>query len=94
MSDGASDKGGFGNGFALGIGLAVVQLFVTGTIEWAANNRQPIGVGMKFFGLIQLIYVVPLYVFLKRHQPPAATGLAAAAGFIALINVSCAKIIG
>jgi len=88
----ASDKGSFGNGFALGIGLGVVQTFVTWCIVWATNNLQVIVVGMMFFGLIQLIYVVPLYVFLRRRESPAAIGLAIAACLIALISVSCAKI--
>lgn len=91
MSEGASDKGGFGNGFALGIGLGVVQMFVTLFIVQATNDPKALFVGTMFFGLIQLIYVVPLYVFLRRHQPSSATGLAVAACLIALISVSCAK---
>jgi hypothetical protein len=63
---------------------------VTFGISRAANSPQVIGIGLKFFGLIQLIYMVPLYLFLRRQQRYAATGLATAACFIGLISISCA----
>jgi hypothetical protein len=90
VSESPSDKGSFGNGFFLGLGLCVVQAFVTFGILWATNSFLVIVIAVRYFGLTQLVYMIPLYLFLRKRQSSAAIGLATAACFVAMISISCA----
>jgi hypothetical protein len=90
VSESASNKGSFGNGFFLGLGLAVVQGFLTFVLLVATDSHQVVTIGIRFFGLLQLIYMVPLCLFHRRRQLYTAAGLATAACFIAVLSISCA----
>jgi hypothetical protein len=43
--------------------------------------------GFRYFGLTQLIYVVPVFIRLKATRPAAAKGLIIGAAIVAVFNV-------
>jgi heme/copper-type cytochrome/quinol oxidase subunit 4 len=84
---------GIVKGFGMGIGLCILQGAVTWGIASGSGNQKGLTVlviGLMFFGLIQLVYVVPLFLFLRKRRPATATGLAIAASLVALVNIACA----
>jgi hypothetical protein len=88
-----SDTKGVAAGFFLGIGLCILQGAVTGGIASSAGNQKGLTVlmiGLMFFGLIQLIYMIPIYLLLRKRRPAIATGLAIVASLVALVNIACA----
>ncbi len=56
---------------------------------------QPVLVGgLLFFGLIQLIYVIPMFLSTYKDTPDTAKGLAVYAALVALLNGVCAVTVG
>lgn len=93
MNEAKQEKGGIGKGFFLGISLGVVQAIAAVGIGEIVNKLSVLIFEVFFFGLIQLVYMVPLYLFLRKREPATATGLVIAAGLVALANVTCAGVI-
>ena len=91
-------RGSVGRGFLLGVGLNLLQ----GVLLWLVmislpgyENIGPLIIGLGGWGLIQLIYVVPIYLHLRRRNKSAtAKGLIIAASIVVLINVGCWARIG
>jgi len=84
---------GIVKGFAMGTGLCILQGAVTWGIASSSGNQKGLTVlviGLMYFGLIQLIYVVPLFLFLRKRRPATATGPVIAASLVALVNIACA----
>ena len=86
---------GAGVGFAIGVGLNLLQ---AGLVFWIANAFQDnldrfvltLMIGWGGAGLIQLIYVVPFYFYLrKKEKSETAKGLTIAASLVILLNVAC-----
>ncbi len=87
------DAKGIAAGFFLGIGLCILQGAVTWGIASSSGNQKGLTVlviGLMYFGLIQLIYMIPVYLLLRKRRPATATGLAIAASLVALVNIACA----
>jgi hypothetical protein len=93
MNETSQAKGGIASGFFLGIGLCIVQALLTWVIVLISKSLGVIIFGLYFYGLIQLVYVVPLYLFLRKRKPATATGLAIAAGLVILVNATCAALV-
>ena len=70
--------------------MSIVQALLTWGIVAGTKSLTAIVFGMLFFGLIQLVYVVPVWRFLGKSNPPMATGLAIEACLVALVNITCA----
>ena len=88
------DEGSVGIGFAIGailnVGLVVSVLLLT----CATNIVEPFaticGALVLAIGVIQLVYILPLYFRYKRKgQRNTAKGLVIAASVTALLNATC-----
>jgi hypothetical protein len=91
VSDGKEDRGSVVEGFFKGAGLGFLQAMVTFFLS-SLFGSQVLSDGMLFFGLIQLIYVIPIFLYLLKESPDTAYGLAVYAALVALINGACAVI--
>jgi hypothetical protein len=86
-------QGSVGIGLLLGWGLNLCQLFL-GTVLFVflmkSEQFMPVMVLVGGIGLIQLLYILPLYFTFRRQGKTAtATGLVIAASVTALINCAC-----
>lgn len=85
------DRGSVGGGFGLGIFLNVVQ----GGLSWLLlallnGGLNALVISLSAWGLIQLIYMVPIYIYLRRtKRTDTAKGLLITASLVLLINASC-----
>lgn len=85
------DRGSVGGGFGLGVFLNVVQ----GGLSWLLlslldGGLNALAISLGAWGLIQLIYMIPIYIYLRRtSRPDTAKGLLIAASLVLLINVGC-----
>ena len=85
------DKGSVGGGLILGIFLNVVQ----GGLSWLLfvllqGSLDALVISLSAWGLIQLIYMVPIYIYLRRtKRADTAKGLLIAASLVLLVNASC-----
>ena len=86
---------GVGVGFAIGVGLNLLQAGLVFVIANAfQSNLDPfvlsLMVGWGGAGLIQLVYVVPLYLYFRnKEKTETAKGLTIAASLVILLNVAC-----
>ena len=86
------NQGSVGWGFLLGVLLNLLQ----GALFWLVLSKSTssgitlLVVGLGGWGVIQLVYIVPIYFYL-RHRNKAATakGLVIAGSIVLLINVGC-----
>lgn len=80
-------------GFWLGIGLNLLQ----GLLFWLVcanvsgdSQLMVLIVGLGGFGLVQLVFMIPVYIFLRvQHKSETAKGLLIEASLVLLANVSC-----
>lgn len=85
------NKGSVGGGFGLGVVLNVVQ----GGLSWLLlallhGSLNSLVISLGAWGLIQLIYMIPIYIYLRRtKRTDTAKGLLIAASLVLLINASC-----
>jgi len=86
MSETLPDRGGILLGFLTGVGLCIIHAVVV----LISSDLAVVFRGLRFFGLVQLIYMVPIFLFLQRRRPAMATGLAIAASLVALANIALA----
>ena len=92
------DRGGVGWGFLLGVGLNLLQgalLWLIVATESGDASLAAMIFGLGGWGIIQLVYVVPIYFYLRsRNKSGTAKGLVIAASIVLLINVGCWATIG
>jgi hypothetical protein len=85
------NRGSVAGGFGLGIFLNAAQgglLFLI--LSLSHRGLTALIVGLGWWGLIQLIYIVPIYIYLRRtKRTDTAKGLLIAAALVLLVNVSC-----
>lgn len=91
---GDRNKGSQGIGFAMGIGLNLLEAGLafafSKVFEGLYKQEIFLTIAWGAAGLIQLSYIVPLYIYLRRKgKPETAKGLTAAAAVIIFINVAC-----
>jgi hypothetical protein len=79
-----TNRGGIVLGFLTGAGLCVIHA----VIVLASSDMSFVFRGLRFFGLIQFIYMIPVFLFLQRRRPGMASGLAIAASLVALANIA------
>jgi len=88
----AVDRGGVGKGFVIGAVLNLLQagllwLIVT---DGGSSALAVLIVGLDGFSLIQLIYMVPIYLYFRsKDQTETAKGLMIAAAIVMLTNAGC-----
>jgi hypothetical protein len=91
----SNSKGSVGIGLLLGWGLNLCQLFVGVMLVTYLMTKEdfiPVAATVVIggIGLIQLVYILPLYFRFKRQgQTATATGLVVAASFTALLSCAC-----
>lgn len=73
-------------GFLAGVGLCSIHA----VIVLVSSDLAVIFRGLRFFGLIQLVYMIPIFLLLQRRRPAMAAGLAIAATLVGLGNVALA----
>jgi len=81
-------RGGILLGFLTGVGLCIIHAVVV----LVSSDLAVVFRGLRFFGLVQLVYMVPVFLFLQRRRPAMASGLATAAVLVALANIALAMI--
>ncbi len=86
MSETLPDRGGILLGFLTGIGLCIIHA----VIVLASSDLAVVIHGLRFFGLVQFVYMIPALLILLRRRPAMASGLAIAAGMVALANIAFA----
>ncbi len=86
MTETASNRGSILLGFLTGVGLCSIHA----VIVLVSSDLAVIFRGLRFFGLVQLVYMVPVFLFLHRRKPAMAIGLAVAASLVALANIALA----
>jgi len=86
MSETLPDRGGILLGFLTGIGLCIIHA----VIVLASSDLAVVIHGLRFFGLVQFVYMIPAFLILLRRRPAMASGLAIAAGMVALANIAFA----
>lgn len=87
------NKGSVGGGFGLGVVLNVLQ----GIILWIClffgtgdTRIRTLIIGLGGWGLIQLLYMVPIFIYLRRSKrSDTAKGLLIATSLVLLVNASC-----
>lgn len=88
-------QGRVSSGIALGIGLNVLQALLVFFVAAKAGGNMDrfvtaLLIGWGGAGVVQLAYVVPLYLRLrKKDRTETAKGLVIAASLVILINASC-----
>lgn len=92
------NDGSIALGVAIGIGLNLLQVGLVSFIGDYIGERESgtdrtfliSMIGLGGAGLIQLIYIVPLYLhFRKKEKTETAKGIVIAASLVMLINVFC-----
>lgn len=93
------NEGSVAAGFGLGVGLTALQglalwlVLASGAIPGNSGLTVLI-VGLAGFGLIQLAYMVPVYLYLRmRKKTETAKGLLIEACLVLLVNVACWAIV-
>jgi heme/copper-type cytochrome/quinol oxidase subunit 4 len=86
------DTGSVIRGFFKGAFLGFVQALATFFLSSIFGSQILLG-GLLFFGLIQLIYVIPLFLSMNKDTPDTAKGLAIYAALVALLNGVCAVVV-
>ena len=84
MNEISSGRGGILLGFLTGVGLCIIHAVVV----LVSSDLAVVFRGLRFFGLVQLVYMVPVFLFLQRRSPAMASGLAIAAVLVALANIA------
>lgn len=90
-------EGSVAQGIVITVALNLLQVVLIGLIssQFAGGGGSEreltiFVVGLSCAGLIQLIYIVPLYFYFKRKEKTeTAKGLVIAASVVILINVAC-----
>jgi hypothetical protein len=91
----SQNAGSVAKGFFLGLVLTIVQGGLTILAANVSNNSLEGGggtliIGLGAFGLIQLVYMAPLYFSFRRRQKTAtAKGLLIEACVVLLCNATC-----
>jgi heme/copper-type cytochrome/quinol oxidase subunit 4 len=85
------DRGSVGGGFGLGVVLNVLQGIIFWIVMGVAHGQlDALVIGLGGWGLIQLVYIIPIYIYLRRSKSPdTAKGLIIAASLVLLMNVGC-----
>jgi hypothetical protein len=86
MSETLPDRGNILLGFMMGVGLCIIHAVVV----LASSDLAMLIHGLRFFGLVQLVYMIPIFLFLQRRRPAMASGLATAAILVGLANIAFA----
>ena len=88
-------QGHIGVGLLYGFGATCLYAIAVGLLSWLLSRLHFLNVefilgSVLFVGAVQLLYVVPLFLYLRRaDRPRTATGLVIAASIVALLNASC-----
>ena len=86
MNETPPGRGSIVLGFLTGVGLCIIHAVVV----LVSSDLAVVFRGLRFFGLVQLVYMVPVFLFLQRRRPAMASGLAIAASLVALANIALA----
>jgi hypothetical protein len=89
-------EGSIGLGVAYGFGANLLHVGISFLLSWLiifltkGETFYYVLINLPFIGVVQLIYVVPLFFYFKRAgQTRTAKGLVIAASITALLNASC-----
>jgi hypothetical protein len=86
MNEKASGRDSIVLGFLTGVGLCSIHA----VIVLASSDLAVLIHGLRFFGLVQFVYMVPAFLILQRRRLAMASGLAIAAVLVALANIALA----
>jgi len=73
-------------GFLTGVGLCIIHAVAV----LASSDLAVVIHGLRFFGLVQFVYMIPAFLILLRRRPAMASGLAIAASLVGLANIAFA----
>jgi hypothetical protein len=84
-----------------GFGITVVLNMLQGIVLWLILSNatgdaaiKTLFIGLGGWGVLQLVYVVPLYLYMKKKETATAKGIIIAASLVILLNATCWGIIG
>jgi hypothetical protein len=84
-----------------GLGITIVLNMVQGIVLWLILSNatgdasfKALFIGLGGWGVLQLVYVVPLYLYMRKKETDTAKGIIIAASLVILVNATCWGLLG
>lgn len=84
-----------------GFGITVVLNMVQGIVLWLILSNakgdaffEALFIGLGGWGVLQLVYIVPFYLYMRKKETATAKGIIIAASLVILLNATCWGLLG
>lgn len=84
-----------------GFGVTVVLNVLQGMLLWLIFSNvtgdaaiKTLFIGLGGWGVLQLVYVVPFYLYMRKKETATAKGIIIAASLVLLLNATCWGLLG